>query len=130
MMADLGAERIRELIETPSAALALGVAAIRSGLEATGAENEAVGAPTYEALEGLRRFYDDLSRQIGEIRTSEGGAQSEALAALKRLDAGLQSFVAGLRQTKGEAAEAELENAHRRLQRGAADLGRAAGRIA
>jgi hypothetical protein len=129
-MTDPGAERIRDLIETPSATLARGVEAIRSGLEATSAENEAVGASTYAALEGLRRFYADLAGQIGGIRTGKGGAQKEALAALKRLDTGLQNFVAGLQQTKGEAAEAELENAYRRLQHGAADLGRAGRRIA
>jgi len=130
-MADGGAERIHELIETPSATLARGVDAIRSGLEATSAENEAVGTSTYEALEGLRRFYADLARQIGAIQTGNGGgAQKEALAALKRLDTGLQSFVAGLRQTKGEIAEAELQNAYRRLQRGATDLGRVGARTA
>ncbi len=129
-MSDAGAERIRDLIETPSATLARGVEAIRSGLEATGAENEAVGASTYAALEGLRRFYLDLAREVERVHTGKDDVQKEALAALKRLDTGLQSFVAGLRQTKGEAAEAELQNAYRRLQRGAADLGRAAERIA
>jgi hypothetical protein len=129
-MSDPGAERIRELIETPSATLAQGVEAIRSGLEATSAENEAVGASTYAALEGLRRFYLELARKVEGIHPAKGGAQKEALAALKRLDAGLQSFVAGLQQTKGEVAEAELQNAYRRLQRGAADLGRVAERIA
>jgi hypothetical protein len=128
-MADAGAARIKALIETPSTTLGKAANKLRDGLAAATNEEEAVGPGTIEAVEKMRSFYADLSRQIEAIDTGSSGAQNEALAALTRLDTGLGNFLQALYETNGETAEKELGNAKRRIARGGADLARAGERI-
>lgn len=129
-MADAGAVKIKALIETPSSTLGKSTNKLRAGLMASSADEEAVGPGATEAVEKMREFYADLSRQIEAVDTRSSGPQNEALAALARLDTGLGNLLQALYETTGETAEAELRNAKRRIERGGADLARAGARIA
>ena len=129
-MADRGAQRIKQLLETPSAAFATPIYAIQADFLASDPQEGTVRNSTFASIEALRNAFGRLARQITAIDTSSAGPKNEALAALKRLDTGLENLSSGLEQATGDGANVAFENADRRLRRASNDLTRAGERIA
>lgn len=121
-MADRGSREISALLRTSDAALedelrTLGEAMPEDDPEAPVPES------TFTALRNLRRLYRRLARQIRAIKSSEP-AKGDVLAALRSLDAGLQVFESGLRET-GDAGQALLNDGAAQTETAAAELARA-----
>jgi hypothetical protein len=129
-MADAGATRIQQLLETPSAAFAGPANDLQGELVAADPQEGTVPSTSFDSIEALRTAFGGLARQIAAIQTSSAGPKGEALAALKRLDAGLADFSSGLEEATGEGAQVAFESAQRRVVRAASDLRRASERIA
>jgi hypothetical protein len=129
-MADRGAKRIKQLLETPSPAFATPIYAIQADFLASDPEDGTVRSSTFTSIEALRSAFGRLARQITAIDTSSAGPKGEVLAALTRMDTGLENLSSGLEQATGDGAKVAFENADRRLRRASNDLARAGGRIA
>lgn len=120
-MADAGAVRIRDLLETPSEGLATAVEGVGNGLAAAEGLEATIPASTLTAIEKLRRIYAGLASQIKGIDTS-GSIKGEALAALTKMDIGLQQLGEGANQPPSEASARALSMAVRRLESGGAGI--------
>ena len=120
-MADAGAVRVRDLLETPSEGLATAVEGVGNGLAAAEGLEAAIPASTLTSIEKLRRIYSGLASQIQGIDTS-GSVKGEALAALAKMDIGLQQLGEGADQPPSEASARALSMAVRRLEAGGAGI--------
>jgi hypothetical protein len=120
-MADVGAVRIRDLLETPNAGLAQAVEGVGNGLAAAEGLEATVPASTLTSIEKLRRIYGSLASQIKGIDTS-GAIKDEALAALGRMDVGLEQLGNGVNQPPSEESARALSMAVRRLESGGAGI--------
>jgi hypothetical protein len=120
-MADAGAVRIRELLETPSAGLAQAVEGVGNGLAAAEGLEATVPASTLTSIEKLRGIYNSLASQIQGIDTS-GAIKGQALAALGKMDVGLEQLGQGAGQAPSEETARALSMAVRRLESGGAGI--------
>lgn len=113
-MADAGAVRIAALLESPSSALAKALGMLQAGLSAAEGLQAEVPISTATAIERLRGIYAGLAQEIEGIDT-RGAVKAEALAALAKMDIGLQSLEDGLSQGSEEEAVRSYSMAVRRL---------------
>jgi hypothetical protein len=120
-MADAGAVRIRDLLETPSAGLATAVEGVGNGLAAAEGLEATIPASTLTSIEKLRRIYSGLASQIQGIDTS-GAIKGEALTALAKMDIGLERLGEGANQPPSEESARALSMAVRRLEAGGAGI--------
>jgi hypothetical protein len=120
-MADVGAVRIRDLLETPSAGLATAVEGVGNGLAAAEGLEATIPASTLTSIEKLRRIYSGLASQIQGIDTN-GAIKAEALAALAKMDIGLERLGEGANQPPSEESARALSMAVRRLEAGGAGI--------
>jgi|GEM_PF-5314150 len=123
-MADAGAVRIRAVLEAPSASLAKAVDSLGAGIGGAEGLNADTPASAGTAIEKMRRIYSQMSQEIEGIDTSSG-IKGEALAALQRMDIGLQSLADGIAQGSGEEAGRSFSMAVRRLDAAGSGIDRA-----
>jgi len=127
-MADAGAVVVRKLLETPSSSLTQALEKLQSGLgEAKGLQGE-VPSSTTTAIEKLRTIYSALNGRIEGVDTGNA-IRDEALAALARMDVGLQALASALSQGSGEEAARSYAMAVRRLEAAGTGLERAIARL-
>lgn len=127
-MADAGAVRIRYLLETPSAGLARSVESLGAGIGAAEGLEAEVPLSTATAIQRLRDIYAEMARQVGEI-DSGNAIKGEALAALAKMDIGLERLATGLSQPPGEESARALSMAVRRIDAAGAGIDNAIARI-
>jgi hypothetical protein len=120
-MADAGAAQISALLGAPSAGLAKAVEAVGAGLAAAEGIEATAPPSTTAAIEKLRRFYADLAGRIEGIDT-RGAIKGEALAALAKMDIGLQKLGEGIDLPPGDESARALSMAVRRLDAGGAAI--------
>ena len=127
-MADAGAVRILRLLETPSAQLAKALEKLGAGLAAAEGLQAEVPLSTLAAIEQLRRIYAGMAQQIESI-DSGNAVKRESLAALTKMDIGLESLATGLGQSGGEEAVRSFSMAVRRLEAAGSGIDRAIARV-
>lgn len=120
-MADAGAVRIRDLLETPSEGLATAVEGVGNGLAAAEGLEATIPASTLTSIEKLRRIYAGLASQIKGIDSFDA-IKAEALTALAKMDLGLEQLGEGANQPPSEASARALSMAVRRLEAGGAGI--------
>ena len=128
-MADAGARKIKDLLDTPSEALAKHLKRVRTGMAAASGDDGAVPRSTYGSISGLLSYYRRLHLKVEDTKTSSP-AKKDVTAALFQIEGALASLSEGLKRGTGDDATTQLNNAQRRARRGASDLARASKRLA
>jgi hypothetical protein len=127
--ADSGARQIKELIETPRSVFATASDTLGAGLAQSEGLDGDVPDSASDAIVKLREAYAALAQRIDAIYTSRTGAKDEALAACAAMDIGLEEMQTGIIDGYGQPAEKALDRATKKMERAAAALDKAAGRL-
>jgi len=127
-MGDAGSVRIRAVLETPSSALTKALEKLQAGLGAAEGLQAEVPGSTSTAIEKLRAIYAAMAQEIEGI-DSGNAIKNEALAALAKMNIGLESLASGISQGSGEEAARSYSMAVRRLEAAGAGIDRAIARL-
>lgn len=130
MRPDGGAHEIKDLIETPRSVFATASETLGAGLAQSEGQDGDVPDSALEAITTLREAYAALANRIEAIYTDNASAKDEALAACKAMDIGLEELQTGIIDGYGIPAEKALTRATKKMERAAAALDKAAGRLA
>lgn len=128
-MADAGARKIGKLLDAKSGPLARNARKMAAGLVARRGDDKIMARPvTFQGIEGVRAYYQDLARQIRAVKTGSS-QKAEILDAIKRYDSVLAAFARALKEGSDDAQIAGLKRSARRAKRAASDLGTARGKL-
>ncbi|MBS1844522.1 MAG: hypothetical protein JST53_08915 [Actinobacteria bacterium] len=130
MRPDSGAYEIKDLIEKPRSVFATNSEALGEGLAQSEGLDGDVPDSALEAITTLREAYAALGQRIEAIYTDNSNAKDEALAACAAMVIGLEELQTGIIDGYGIPAEKALARATKKMERAAAALDKAAGRLA
>ena len=128
-MADAGARKIKDLLDTPSRTLGDNMKALRTGLRAATDDDATAPASLINSVSKLLSYYRRLHLKIEGTKTSSA-AKKDVTKALFQMESALASLSEGLKLGVADGGTQQLDTAQRRAARAAADLGRASKRLA
>ena len=116
-MADAGARKIKDLLDTPSQTLQTHMKAVRTGMAATSGDDGAVRSSTYRSISAVLSYYRRLHVKVEDTKT-KSAAKKDVTAALFQIEAALASLSEGIKRGTADNAGEQLDKAQRRAARG------------